>query len=536
MFYVYVEIWYKKQLEKIHAGFMDKLTSVFVQTVADNGGEMLKKGTGFFIGFDENSLGYLFGISRTLLAVQELFEKNIEYIGEYNILADVSPLPQDDVYEKLRNAAEKSVTERNVLCFPAAVSALHEYLVFGDGNPAIVIGPVAETMKGTENGRVSPSVRNAEMFPLTGLSSGNLAFVLRNCLGLLPLNEIKAHFTDEERQTVSTLENSVKTYERLRFLSFMPEYVKTGFFEYCRLYIKITYSLMRSEGHALSFYPGADGPFLPELKEELVRVCAPAAVCGHSPFGDAGSSCTSTEAVEKAGAIPRDLADIAYLLARSSDFLFSDEMYEFFSFLGKKNSYVDSAVNYLRRCGVLTPEQKTPVMPAVFRQAVTEVLGSRTGILDRFLGNFMWEKYTKGGFDASMELYKVLVSLNRQVPESFLLSCLYFYLEIQCRLPSDGESAVPEHQEKKARDFLRCRALNLSGSSLAGSEIARYVAEYSGGGDLLECAVLLECGKWYYSQGRLSEASDLAKKALQKFQREKNAQGEYRSFALLALV
>ncbi|MDR2898188.1 MAG: tetratricopeptide repeat protein, partial [Spirochaetaceae bacterium] len=550
MLYVYIEVRYKKQLEKINSPAIEKLNNALERVCVDHGGEIFRHGTILFAGFDENCVGYLFGAARTLLTIQSGLHTNRKWIGEYAILADSSEATEEVVFQNLQASSNKILREDGIFCLPAAAAQLKEYLVFGEDvfprtiGTMTVIGNRLEQEGTIRNSSTEKTFR----YPILSGGNTNILTALRNCFGLLPQNEIEMAFTNEERTTAKKLRFAMKAFERSRFDIQIPDYIQKNLIELCRLYFRGAVTLSTRSRKSVQFYLQSSENLKEEFTNQLRELCAPIPVKFLSNEED-----ISISFEHRLTEIPTDLLEIGYLIFRAVEYLYMDELFPFFAYLGKKKVYLDSALEQLCNCGLLEWKNRQIIPNLNYKKHLIHILRERCDSLDVHLGNFLWQNYCDCTLTASFGLYRTLKELKIETSESFLLSCIYAFLEEEPwkhypeLLTKEALTAIlrvsPE-QAVQILDLIRCRQLLLSGignginidTLEASSEITAFEHYIQKGESLLECAIALECSHWYYGSGLLPKAMNTVKNVLQKVQFKKNRQGEYRCFALLALI
>jgi len=487
MLYLYINLRYYKQLQRIApeelAGFQTEL----VDAVNHNGGQLHQITGAWFCVFLESSIGYLFAVSRTLSALRELFSRSRNRIREYLVAVDIAPddCSIDLLYQEVRRFDSMLIPDEAVLLSSRVARLLASYITVvphPDSGWLQYTGGKLVTWDASSVSAEAPAPSIARLlFPDSDLLPWKMLRNWLSCTGYTMMPPTgNPEFTDE----YTTNRHAIRQYEAWRFCGSHPHWRLQGMQSfYSTVFTHVGRTFTESLQIAVDVERYLDvkdvlQAFFPDLSF---------AHCDPPKFQPLDLK-----------NIPEDLQDLAYLTWLASDVLFLDEIPAFFDYLGRKKDFVYALGIWLHSYGLLAVPSDLRTFSRSAMLSLETQLAERAVPLKRKVADFLWTLYQNGSLGPCFELFDLFSSLGFECPDCFLLACVY-------RDPDPGSSLALH-----SKDF-------------------QNQAVY-------ESARLLESARERYEGGFFSESTQGVKRVLHVFQQEACHSGEYRALDLLAML
>lgn len=488
MLFIYLELRYQSQLNRICPEILDAFLSAVSASVRKNGGSVTAVSGGNLYCFESTAVGYAFSASRAIADIRNLLGDNRARIREYFILVDDTErtVTADTIHDYLADYDSAIMPDEGIFITPAANRQLSSY---------IKTVPLEGMALGIYSGScvmeyASPdSSSGNENKPLLSFHSGFVrdpVSVFRNIVFAVGTESRMENLSGEEKELFGETAYALEMFARSRFSPEQPEYRISACLDHFSLYFR-TVQQVPERRIPITIYgakplPASFDLFLDKL----------AAVCDFVRLPDPVYLPSDLKN------IPSDLLELSWLVYRAVQFLGADEFVPFFIFLGKKDDFISALGTWLYSYGILSnPDDFNSVNLSLFYR-IESKLGERTGLLDSKIASFLWKKYEEGLLVPSFAFLAVLDSLHFIPPDSFFVSCLYHEADFSMAL-------------ERVRDRFR------------NPEIAVAVEK-------------TERAWKSYDSGDLSGADSVAREVLRIFQGEGILAGEYRVLSLIALL
>ncbi len=490
MLFIYIELRYLKQLQRIAPSVPASFFSEIADSVLRNGGEYQALSSGSFCFFDEHLVGSTFAAARVLDSIRTALEKNRKRIREYFVLTDIAAdkIRIEALQQELRRFEQLVLPDEGLLITSVAGRLLAPYItVVPDNDTGLLLysGQKIALHDSSDAGSAAPA--NHENVMLYPDPFGSTLHALRNCVGLYNQETLAALQDGEENQRLfHENRQALEMFGKSRFSAVRPAWQLRAIGEYYRqFFTALNQKVLCGKtlliiGTKASSEPlaAAVQEIVPKLKIEIIEPQAkvPADIV----------------------TIPTDLRDLAYLAFLGIRFLFIDEMPAFFKYLGKQSDFMEALADWLYSYGLLYDKHdfRSFNFPAMFKLEAS--MTERSAELRLKMADYLRSLSVAGVLEAGFEIYDILVDLGCQCPDSFLLACIY--------RSSDPMAALAEH---------------------AGQFSNR---------QLYESARLLETAREKYESGLFSESAQSVKRVLHVFQQEKSQAGEFRALSLLGML
>lgn len=481
MIYLYVELRYQRQLSKIcpdvPAGFFSDLAD----SARNNGGSAARLGSAFLYAFDSASVGYAFSASRVIADAHARLSEQRTRIREYFVIVDsvASRMTPEAFRETLNRYSTVITPDEGILLTKDALTAL---------SPYVTTIPLKDTDLSLYSGsRLTESaLADAERVDgplyLYPSDSTDPVSVLRNMVASAPVSASAVDYAEIDGESAYALEARSMS----RYSANVSEWIVSA--SLACLAGRLS-CLEKARGKPFTVVPvGASElpeslSVLSELLSERLRLSTP-----HYP----------TFLPADVRKMAPDLAELAYLVFRSLEFLYVEELPDFFLHLDKQRDFLASLGSWMYSYGLLADPAdfrslNESLRPALYRRVADERKG-----LDSAIARFLWTKVESGELASEFPLYCAFNSLGYQVSDSFLISCVYSLPNPLSELSAhEGEFREPA--------------------------LAHAVRE-------LERAVVR------YREGNHEETSSICKEVLHVFQKHRVLSGEYRALTLIGML
>jgi len=488
MLYIYVELRYQRQLNKICPDVPESFFASVASCVRENGGIDSRLQSAMVYKFDETAVGSCFGVSRSLESLRGLLEQYRERIREYLILVGRADKdPGADGFADIRSHwSTLLIPDDAILLTEDAYGLLADFVTcerLQDIPLLAYSGALIPREAAVTSGKETlparlylyPSDRDHSIGPYLEM------------LGRLEPSLLEPDLAEAEKSAFEETRNARDMYLRYRFSGQQPEYRIAACVDYVRYVLR---SLSAKLGKPVEIAVFEDRPkpgLFSAMGDKLSGVCSFVSV----PFPEFES--------QRIASMPQDLKDLSYLALRAVPFLHVAELPGFFASLGKAADFIADLGSFMRSVGLIAdPADFRSINPPVVNR-LFEAESERASELDYRIGEYLWTLYEKGALHCDFSLYEAFDSLSFNVPDAFLVSCLY----------SSVKSPIP------AIEGLRARFANPA---------------------VPEMVLSLEAAFELYRTGMLDEAFSVAKDTLHSFQKTGILPGEYRTLLLMAML
>lgn len=508
MLYVSLSLRYQRQLYLICPGEIEAFFQEAAEAAQGNGGRVCRTVSGCVFSFADGDFCRAFSVSLTLDALLQRIRKYSARIREYRIFADTSAgeLTPEQLAERMSVCENMILPDRAVLLTQESASLLSPYALCEplSADRRLWIYRGQKSVSAADAAPEAESCpREIPVQPFFGTESGGrvalLSALLNTASGLAQLFPVRKFLTKKEKPLFAEGERAAARFASRRFSSAHPGWLLQDCEDWGCLFFTVfarfTAERWHSETVRLLLPPVTDAEEdaarLALRLEGIVRFYPAGSSAGNPADGETGSG-----QMPDGSPVPADILDAAYLLCRAAEFLYMGETDAFFAFLGKDSHFRSAVENGIRAAGF-------PSGPAFFpcvRRLADEDFPppERRRHLDRFLSDFLWQKYGDGRIPASRGFLRVLQKLGRKIPDSFLAAVAF-----------------------RDRDPVAVAAERAGGfSSASVADAIRRLAE----------------SDRKLRRGAFKDALGLAKNALQEFQRKNIPAGECRAFSVLARI
>lgn len=131
------------------------------------------------------------------------------------------------------------------------------------------------------------------------------------------------------------------------------------------------------------------------------------------------------------GSLPHDFIEIAYLIVHVPQFIFEDELPEFFLSLHKNKTFIASLYEWLYALGIIEMENDIYSANRPIKHTLESVIGNKKNTLLTLIAAFLWKKYRSGMLAPDVHLKNIFSMLQFEPDNHFMLH--YFFYEYSDR-------------------------------------------------------------------------------------------------------
>ncbi|HHU35898.1 MAG TPA: hypothetical protein GXZ47_01575 [Treponema sp.] len=483
MLYLFVDLRYHRQLNKICPDVPIRLFSAIGDSVRKNGGTANRIGCGMLYNFEETSIGFAFSASRVIDELRGLLDELRERIREYYILVDATEerMNPDAFKERLYQYRSIITPDEGILFTANALEFLRPYV-----STVPLKGTGLELYSGPriiEYAVYKQDPADQYVLSVYANSGTDIIKILWDMLSRAPETDVQTFLTDEALVAFEENKPALNAYSWFRFSTEHPDYLREAVLDFFKQKILARTKILGEPIPVTIIGTGAFGEEISYLKETLSELCSFSAPIKPSFLpGDAAS-------------MPSDLLDMAYLTYRMMHFLYYQEIVSFFQFLDKDASFIVSLGSWLYSYGILSDPTDFRSVNLSMEEEIAILCGASKSANDRKIADFLWLKYELGFLMPTMDLLIVFNELGFPLSNSFLVSCFFY---------SDNQEG-----KKICLDSISSPHVRSAVEKLASAEKSFAFGEYT-------------------------SAETHTRDVLHFFQKEKIAYGEFRAFCLLS--
>lgn len=450
MLYVYIELRYQRQLTRICPDVPVAFFSSFGEAVRKNGGVVVRMTNGNLYQFDDGSVGYAFSASRALEELRILLQENRQRIREYRIIVESSPyrVSPDSFRDSLQVYQTMILPDEGILLTQSALEILSSYIsVVPCPDTPLFLFTALRISEYTQSSVNESSVYPA--FPLW-LSSesglGDTISVLRDLV-------FSVESTIQGVEIATEGSQALDVHAMYRFSSEHPAYRTKAALDYLTTRLR---ALEKALNRPLSVELYGDSS-LPVDRHILTDIL--------------GSRCDLTR-IHKGQYLPNDLSnmpedllELTYVTYRILDFIYLDELPQFFQFLDKQSDFMKSLGPWMYSFGLLSDSENPRSLNQSLREAVYSRASSIRKSLDQRIGSFLWKRHEQGLLLADYSLNRVFTELEYPVPDSFQVHCVFHAQDER----EGREAAMANIQSPRIREAMN--SLELSHAKMESGAI-----------------------------------------------------------------
>lgn len=419
MLAIYTEIFYYRQMmrlspEKIHS-FVDR-----VKTAAErNGAYFFSHGTALVCCFKENKIGYVFSAVEFLKTLAHLLDEHMPLGGnfyEHCVIIDefFSIINEDEVSAYFDKFKKQILPDEGLFAAENATKILSPYIKF-TYQPEFNLYQCSSFVSFSQPDVIDNPDRYSS--PVLVLHTKRHYFwAIYNFIKAHPLSpEQLKKLTDNEKEIYDRTAAVWKFISTHRFQTNYPQYIIDAATDYARLYFRLYNDSNEKREPVSIFIEDTQNNKLMSIAKDVVAVSLSSCIYD-LPAG-----------IRSVKDMPYDLLELTYMVLQILDYVFIDELPEFFAFLGNDPDFLPKFFKQLHQLGILAisdnPYSFSNKTFALIREAVLETRKK----LDFLCGEFFGKKYHRNELITEFELLAVLETFgypydDRASIESFFRS------------------------------------------------------------------------------------------------------------------
>ena len=342
-----------------------------------NGGTAHAVSGGSLYCFDHSAVGFAFSASRAIADLRGVLETNRPRLREYFAIVgdtdmDLSP---DDVRESIEEFDSIITPDEGILLTAPAATRLAPYIA------VIAYNDRLSLYSGSSIVAYAPPIGKQHSLSMyTAVVRDPISSFL-NMLRASGVSPVPDRLSPDERTLLAESANALDVFTSDRFSTDQPEFRLAA----CLDYFELAFRSLKEDRNALVPVTVHGSKLLPASFEVFLEKLSP--VCAFSRLADPVYLPSDFKTM------PDDLLDLSWLIARAVQFLNADELFPFFSFLGKESDFVEALGSWMYSYGLLADPRDFRTLHPLLVSRVEPRLGDRKAGLDRQVARFLWKKY-----------------------------------------------------------------------------------------------------------------------------------------------
>lgn len=408
MICVFFKLPFQRQVKKIYTTRFDDLLEKIEMLCSTNGGRFSSQQNRYFFYFSNDLIAYEFSAVRFLFLLKNVLDKNIEIIQSYNLLIEltsenIGEIEVENFFEKKRTII---IDENSFYISRKAFQELQYYLEVENNDENflhIISFPIFQDTK--EDKRAVIPKESIVLHKNNKFYWAIYNFILQH-----PLDEKDLeHLRDQEIAVYNEVKPSLSYLRKHRFESNLAEYFIDAFSSHLSLYFKV-YKKIHNGNLPLIY--------LADLKNETIN----------AELQKILNIIPEAEVKELSKEIPTSvetndhMLSLIFLLTLFSNYLFIDELTEFFISENKTADFFKDICDWLYRKDIIFEKNNLYAHSSELHDFAKNRIGKKTNTLYHRLSSFLVEKYKAGEIAPSFEFVETIRALSYTKTDEILLS------------------------------------------------------------------------------------------------------------------
>lgn len=408
MICAFFELPYQRQVKKIYTVKFEHLLEQMEHLCKTNGGEFFFHSNRYYFYFSSTALAYEFSCVRFLFLVKNILEQNTSMLESYRIIMesmddDARETEIESIFDEKRNLV---LPENNFYITKKAYDDFSDYLQVENTDGSIFtvtdfsIFEHMEEDNDTEETHASIVLHKNNSFYRSMYN-----FILQNPIQ----DEDIKYLTKDEKLSFAEVQHSLRYLEKHRFEKDLPEYFVDAFFLYASLYFKIYKK--KHKGNLPIIYSG-------DLRNETLNaeIDKILQIIPDAEVQELSKKLPSTLEINS------NMLNLVFLITLFSDYLFIDELTEFFVSVNRSPDFFTDVCNWLYRRGIIFEKNNIYAHSTHLHDFIQSKIGSKAFELYDRLSAFLVEKYKAGEIAPSSEFVEIIKTLNYTKTDEIVLS------------------------------------------------------------------------------------------------------------------
>ena len=408
MLCIYFEIPYERQLVRIAPLEIQTILNTVTDMAVSNGAASFKMPYASVYRFSDNEAAPVFSANLFLRFLAETVRTHKDRIMDYRVIIDCCGESDADdlVADHFTAYQNRLLPSRSFFASAAAERLLQSYINF-EYTPRYGLYSCANFIVPKTHPAAEGAKQSYRLYLLDGV---NWVQALYHFMLMHPVSEqdLAEQLSDEEKKRYDAHAHAIAYFRKHRFCTVYPRYFIDAFVCCIQLYFRI-FTNLHAAAEITLFYSKEHAEAAAHIVELIPSIHS--AVQEDAPFNP--------------DTVPADFMQLAYLTVYAAQFIFTDEIAEFFASLHKNTGFVASLYEWLYATGIIEEKENIHALNTRAAAVLAQQPDRETADMKRLIAAFLWGKYTTGQLSPDEQLKDIFENLRFQPEERFLLH--YFF-------------------------------------------------------------------------------------------------------------
>ena len=418
MFCVCVHLPYEHQIKKIHPVLINKFYNNIEALAMENGCKKIIKRDSSFYFFDDSGVSPVFFVVRFLYSISLSLSQFYNKINEIKIIVEHFSNTKNfesiiDLITQLKNI---SFHYNKLLIGSKATNFLKKYISISNIQSSSLA--LCESFIFFENLKKTINLNGEEKHTLIIKNGQNYIKALYNFILLHPLFESSIEILSEiEKKTYFETRSSLSFFSKNRFNSSLPKYFLDAFIIYVKLYLKIYKAINKYD--KIDIYIDSNDKKNYNEAEKLKQI-----------IGDAKISIINNNKFD-IETIPEDLLELIYLLLYSRNFIFCDEVRDFFFTITHSMAF-EEIIGIMAKTDIIVQANYVFSYKDIAFKNIEKKIKNKKEKLHMYIAQFLFNKYEKAEIVSSIGLKDIFNLFNFEYKEKLIIDIFFNYETYYC--------------------------------------------------------------------------------------------------------
>lgn len=434
MICVFFELPYQRQIKKIYKTRFDLFQQRLKDCCQKNGGSVLQKSNKYFFCFSSQILAYEFSSVRFLFLIKKLLDSFLDKIESYKLIVEIisdtcDEIDIENIFDQNRNLI---LDENSFYITNIAYNNLKDYIKIETTEKSIFKIIDFLVVESEQEKTVEQNNASIVLHANTNFYWAIYNFILQNPITDRDLK----YLTEKEQVSFDEVKNSLAFLRKHRFEKSFPEYFVDAFLLYGSLYFKIY--KQKNQGRLPVIYSG-------DLRNEVLNneVKKIQSIIPDASVKELSKKLPSTLEINE------NMLSLIFLITLFSDYLFVDEITDFFISENKTKEFFYDLCDWLYTKKIIFEKRNLYAHSTHLQSFIKSKITNKIKKLYKRLADFLILKYENGEVSACEEFVEILQSLDEGNTKKIIFEVLFH------KASNEKISAIDFNSEYGKADLLQ---------------------------------------------------------------------------------
>lgn len=411
MLCVYFEIPYERQLIRIAPLEIEAILKNVSTAAVANGATVFKISCAAVYQFSMNTIAPVFSADLFLKFLADVLQTQKRRIMDYRVIIDVCDEndTEDVIEDHFLSYQHILIPDKGFFASPKAEQLLKPYINFAYLPQlrlyhciSFIVPQTASPDSDSDDGIYRIYITNNNISWLRAVYHFMLRYPISD-------EKITEYLSEDEKKQYSGIKNVVYYFRRHRFCSDYPDYFVDAFALYITFYFRAFMQCYHVEELSI-IYSGENE----EAARRLSQIMPSIPMRIH------------TMQAADIDMLPKDFMLLVYLTLYAFQFIFEDELHDFFFSLHKNSAFITNLYEWMYAFGIIEVKDNIYSVNTATLHFLEQKVGYKKNTLQKILASFLWEKYKKGTLSPNTHLKRIFSTLEFNPDEHFVLHNFFY--------------------------------------------------------------------------------------------------------------